>query len=175
MVPHTKFQNHPDIGWDDVWSRECFPLCSFRSCAAKITVTRLLPRSQDYALTSGSAIQLQNSNCARTWANTKDAEKMFVPRLLAKGHCIPAVGSKRYTVLDVWHVKCGSFFLCSILLQWSLQNLILVLTFPCKVCVCMCLCVCVRWRRYGCLYVCCMLCLCCVCPCTVCVCAVCHG
>ena len=65
---------------------------------------------------------------------------MFVPRLLAKGHCIPAVGSKRYTVLDVWHVKCGSFFLCSILLQWSLQNLILVLTFPCKVCVFMCVC-----------------------------------
>ena len=65
---------------------------------------------------------------------------MFVPRLLAKGHCIPAVGSKRYTVLDVWHVKCGSFFLCSILLQWSLQNLILVLTFPCKVCVFVCVC-----------------------------------
>ena len=49
-------------------------------------------QSQDYA---GSAIWLQNSNCARTLANSKDAEKMFVPRLLAKGLCIPGVGSKK--------------------------------------------------------------------------------
>ena len=31
--------------------------------------------SQDWAITSGSAIWLQNSNCARTSANSKDAEK----------------------------------------------------------------------------------------------------
>ena len=42
-------------------------------------------RSQDYALTSGSAIWLQNLNCVRTWANGKGAEKKFVPKLLAKG------------------------------------------------------------------------------------------
>ena len=48
-------------------------------------------RSQDYAITSRSAIWLQNLNCARTQANSKDAEK--IP--LAKGHCIPGVGSKR--------------------------------------------------------------------------------
>ena len=50
---------------------------------------------QNYAVTSRSAIWLQNSNCARTLANSKDAEKMFVPRLLAKGQYIPGVGSKR--------------------------------------------------------------------------------
>ena len=37
----------------------------------------------------------QNLKCARTWANSKDAEKMFTPRPLAKGHRIPGVGSKR--------------------------------------------------------------------------------
>ena len=37
----TEFQSHSDIGWDDVWSRWCFPPCSFRSHAAKITVARL--------------------------------------------------------------------------------------------------------------------------------------
>ena len=42
-------------------------------------------QSQDYALTSRSAIWLQNSNCARTRANGKGAEKKFVPKLLAKG------------------------------------------------------------------------------------------
>ena len=47
--------------------------------------------SQDYAITSGSAIWLQDLNCA----SSKDAEKIFVPRLLAKGQCIPGVGSKR--------------------------------------------------------------------------------
>ena len=52
-------------------------------------------RSQDYLITSGSAIWLQNSNCARTLANSKDADKMFVPRPLAKGQCIPGVGAKR--------------------------------------------------------------------------------
>ena len=50
--------------------------------------------SQDY-ITSRSAIWLQNSNCARTLANSKDAEEMFVPRLLAKGQGMPGVGSKR--------------------------------------------------------------------------------
>ena len=41
-------------------------------------------RSQDYAVTAGSAIWLQNSDCARTSTNSKDAEKMYVPRPLAK-------------------------------------------------------------------------------------------
>ena len=36
----TEFWNHSHIGWDDVWSTWCFPLCSFRSCASKITVSR---------------------------------------------------------------------------------------------------------------------------------------
>ena len=31
--------------------------------------------SQDYTRTSGTAIWLQNSNCVRTWANSKDIEK----------------------------------------------------------------------------------------------------
>ena len=31
--------------------------------------------SQDYTITSGTAIWLQNSNCVRTWANSKDIEK----------------------------------------------------------------------------------------------------
>ena len=42
-------------------------------------------RLQDCAITSGSAIWLQNLKWARTWTNSKDAEKMFVPRPLAKG------------------------------------------------------------------------------------------
>ena len=37
----TEFQNCSDIGWGDVWSRWCFPPCSFRSCAAEIKVARL--------------------------------------------------------------------------------------------------------------------------------------
>ena len=37
----TEFWNHSDIGWDEVWSRRCFPPCSFRSRAAKIVVARL--------------------------------------------------------------------------------------------------------------------------------------
>ena len=53
------------------------------------------PKSQDYAITSGSVIWLQTLNSARTPANGKDAEKMFVPRPLAKGQCIPGVGAKR--------------------------------------------------------------------------------
>ena len=37
----TEFHNCLDIGWDDVWSRWCFPPCSFRSHATKIMVMRL--------------------------------------------------------------------------------------------------------------------------------------
>ena len=56
---------------------------------------QLKSRSQGYVITSGSAVWMQNSNCARTCANSKDAEKLFIPRPLAKGQCIPGVGSKR--------------------------------------------------------------------------------
>ena len=37
---------------------------------------QLKSRSQDYLVTFGSAIWLQNLNCARTWANSKNAEKI---------------------------------------------------------------------------------------------------
>ena len=56
---------------------------------------QLISLSQDYVISSRSAIWLQNLNCAKTWANSKDAKEMFVPRPLAKGQCIPGVGSKR--------------------------------------------------------------------------------
>ena len=61
-------------------------------------------RSQDYTITSGSAIWLQNTNCARTRANSKDAEKMFIPRLPAKGQCIPGVNLK--DKLDKHYAQC---------------------------------------------------------------------
>ena len=38
--------------------------------------------------------KIQNQT-ARTGANSEDAEEMFVPRPLAKGQCMPGVGSKR--------------------------------------------------------------------------------
>ena len=90
-------------------------------------------QSQDYAITSGSVIWLQNLNCARTRANGKDAEKMFVPRWLAKGQCIPGVGAKRsagQTLCWMHGMQNSAHFLWSLLLRWSLQNLILVLTGP---------------------------------------------
>ena len=83
-------------------------------------------RSQDYVITSRSAIWLQNLNCARTWANSKDAKKMSVPRVLAKGHCMPEVGSKRkagQTLCSMCGMQHSGHFLCCLLLQWSLQVL----------------------------------------------------
>ena len=126
----TKFQNYLDIGWDDVWSRRCFHPRSFRSYAAEITVARLC---DNFCV---SHLVLQNLNCARTRANGKDAEKMFVPRPLAKGRCIPGVGSKRWagqTLRSMRGMRDSAHFLSSLLLRWSLQNLILVLTSPYKV------------------------------------------
>ena len=80
-------------------------------------------RSQDYVTTSGSAIWLQNSNC-------KEAKKMFVPRVLDKGQWLP--GADKH---HAWCVTCESqlICLCPWLLQWSLQNLILVLVSSYKV------------------------------------------
>ena len=71
-------------------------------------------QSQDYLIT-WSAIWSQNLNCARTWANSKAAEKMFVPKPLAKGQCIPGMGSLERTswtntMLDAWHAKLSLFF-----------------------------------------------------------------
>ena len=83
-------------------------------------------RLQDYMITSRSAIWLLNSNCARPWANSKDAKKMFVPRVLAKGHCMPEVGSKRSagrTLCSMRGMQHSAHFLCSFVLQWSLQVL----------------------------------------------------
>ena len=48
--------------------------------------------SQDYMITSRSAIWLQNLNCAWTWTNSKDAEKMFVSRPL----------TNYYLILGLW-------------------------------------------------------------------------
>ena len=78
------FKIGPDMGWDDVWSRPCFPPCWIRSHAAKITVARLHDNFQVSRLVAKN----QPFGC-------EDAEKMFVPKLLAKGQCIPGVGSKR--------------------------------------------------------------------------------
>ena len=90
---------------------------------------QLKSQSQDYAITSGSAICSQNSNCARTWANSNDAEKRFVPRPLAKGHAYQKWVLEDKS-LDKHYARCVA---CSLLLWWSLQNLTLVLTSPCKV------------------------------------------
>ena len=71
----TELQNHSDRGWDDVWSRWCF-------LHVHLDHVQLKSQSQDYVITSRSAIWLQNLNCAWTWTNSKDAEKMFVSRPL---------------------------------------------------------------------------------------------
>ena len=73
-------------------------------------------RSQDYAITSRSAIWLQNSSCARTWANSKDAEKMFAPRPLAKDNaCQEWVLKDKLDKHNAWCVACEIqlfFFVC---------------------------------------------------------------
>ena len=74
-------------------------------------------QSQDYVITSRSAIWLQNSNCARTWANSKDVEKLFIPRLLAKGQCLPGVGSKREAAQTLRSMR-------------GMQNLTILCVFP---------------------------------------------
>ena len=54
-------------------------------------------QSQDHTITSRSAFgcKIQTVQEPDLALNSKDAEKMSMPRLLAKGHCIPGVGSKR--------------------------------------------------------------------------------
>ena len=56
-----------NFGWDSVWSRQCFPPCSFRSRAAEITVVRLC---NDFWV-SHFGCKIQN------WTNSEDAWKMF--------------------------------------------------------------------------------------------------
>ena len=90
-----------------------------------VQLDHMQPKSwlQDYAITSGSAIWLQNLNCARTWANRKDAEKMFIPRPLLKD-----IAYQEWVLKDkldkhyAWCVACGIqlIFVCSLLLRWSL-------------------------------------------------------
>ena len=88
--------------------------------------------SQDYTITSGSAIWLQNLNCARTRANGKKMpRKCLFQDCWRKDIAYQEIKDK----LDkhyAWCVACEIqlIFVCFLLLWWSLQNLLLVLTSP---------------------------------------------
>ena len=118
---HTfaEFWKHLDIGWDDVWSRWCFPLCYLDHAAAKIMVARLCDNFQVSHLVAKFEL------CKNL---SKDAKKMFVSKLLAKGHCMPGVKLDKHYA---WCMACKiQLIFCFLLLRLSLQNLILVLTGP---------------------------------------------
>ena len=112
-VSKTEFWNHSDI---------VEMMSEADDALLHVHLDRVQPKSRlwDYAMTSGSAILISKSNCAITWANGEDAGKMFIPRLLPKGQCIPGVGSKRGTGQTL-HLMCSRqnsahFCACSLIL-----------------------------------------------------------
>ena len=123
----TEYWNCSDIGWDDVWSRWCFPPCSLRSYCSqnhghKIT-WKLLGQPFGCKIRTVQEPEL-----------TANAKKMFVPKPLAKGQCMPGVGSKSWTnTARCVACQIQLIFVCSLLLRWSLKKIILVLTGPYKV------------------------------------------
>ena len=125
-LDHVQLKSKSQDYMIDVWSR------------LQVHLDNVQPKSQsqDYMITSGSAIWLQNSNWARTWANSKDAKKLFQDRWLKD------IAYKEWVLKDkldkhyAWSMACKiQLIFCSLLLWWSLQNLILALTSPYKVLV----------------------------------------
>ena len=121
-----EFGNHSDIGWDNVWSRRCFPPCSFRSHAAEFMVARL----RDNLWVSHFGCKIKTVPTAKMprrcsfqdrWLNDSGYQEWVLKDKL----------DKHYT----WCMACEIqlIFVCSLLLRWSLQNIILVLTSPYKV------------------------------------------
>ena len=122
----TEFQNHSDIGWDDVWSRWCFPL--------HIHLDHMHPksRSQDYTMTSGSAFGYKIQTVQEPELTAKMLRKCSFQGRWLKDSAYQDLGLK--DKLDrhcsIHGLQNSANFLCSLLLRWSLQNLILVLTSP---------------------------------------------
>ena len=128
----TEFLNCTDIGWDDVWSRRRFRPCSFRSCAAKITVVRL----RDNFWASHFGCKIQNWTVQEPELTAKMPGKCsFEDRWLNDSAYQEWVLTDKLDKHYAWCTACEMwlFCVCSLLLRWSLQNLILVLVSPCKV------------------------------------------
>ena len=91
---------------------------------------QLKSQSQDYMVISGSAIWLQNLNCAEIPRKCLSQDR----RLKDSAYQDLVLNDKldrhyaRYMACEIQLI-----FLCSLLLRWSLQNLILVLTSLYKV------------------------------------------
>ena len=118
------------IGWDDVWSRKCFPPCSFRSRAAEIMVTRLcdnfrVSRLVEIFLTVQepelTAKMLRKSLFQDRWLKDIVYQEWVLKDKLDK-HYAQCMACKIQLIL----------FVCSLLLWRSLKNLISVLTSPYK-------------------------------------------
>ena len=128
----TKFQNHSDIGWDGAWNRQSF---------LHVHLDHVQPKSwsQDYTISSGLAIWLQNLNCARTWRTaTMPRKYSFQEHWRKDGAYLEWVLKDnldaRYAWCMAFEIQLFFFFFfyyCDA--WWSIHNLILVLTSPYKV------------------------------------------
>ena len=120
----TEFRNRSDIGWDDVWSRRCFPPCSFRSGAAGITIARLRNNFRDQPFGCKIRIVREPELTAKMPRKCPFQD----PWLKDSAYQEWVLKDK----LDKHYAWCGgsAHFFCSLLLRWSLQNLIMILTSP---------------------------------------------
>ena len=116
----TEFWNCLDVGWDNAWSRWCFPPCSFRSCAAEIMVARL---HNDFQV-SHFGCKIQNRTVQELELTAKLLGKCsFQDRWLKDSAYQEWVLKDK---LDKHQARCTAckiwlIFVCSLLLQWSLQ------------------------------------------------------
>ena len=125
----TEFRNRLDVGWDNVWSRRCFPPCSLRSRATKIMVARLRNNFRASHLVAKFELCKKEHELTAKMSRKCSFWDGWLKDSAHQEWVLKDKLDKHYTQCVACKIQLIFF---SLLVRWALQNLILVLTSPDK-------------------------------------------